>query len=381
MECETITDRAALADLRVDWDALWTASLAPTLPLRWSWFDAWWSSFGRELGSSARLHVLVFRRNGVLRAIVPCFLRRTRFRGIPVEELGSLENAYSPLWDAVVASDLTDQEIEAVGRGLLGTPDIDLIALRRVDERSLLRRWVVEHAPEGVAWGDRDSVQVPIVDTTVAWEAYFGARERKYRNKLKKKLRDFERREGATVTDVAVRSGNDEALEEIIEVSSRSWKRGIGADLASRPTEREFLRRLLDHLGPAGDARVWLARLDGRPIASELHVKAHGITYPIRADIDESARDLSPGSVVEHHALRAAFEDPAIRSYDTCATNYWYLRKLTDDRRMTYQMEVFPRRPKALLLHSLEYRAIPVMRQVPALKRLKRWIKKADGPR
>ena len=93
-------------------------------------------------------------------------------------------------------------------------------------------------------------------------------------------------------------------------------------------------------------------------------MRSNGITYPIRADIDEEARGLSPGSVAEHYALRAAFEDPEIRIYDTCADNYWYLRNLTEDVRMFHDMEVFPRRAKPAVLHQLEYRAVPVLRRV-----------------
>jgi len=80
--------------------------------------------------------------------------------------------------------------------------------------------------------------------------------------------------------------------------------------------------------------------------------------------MDETARRLSPGSVAEHYALKAAFEDPQIRVYDTCADNYWYLRNLTEDVRMIHHMEVFPRRVKPAALHQLEYRAMPLLRRV-----------------
>jgi CelD/BcsL family acetyltransferase involved in cellulose biosynthesis len=364
MECRRVGDEAGLAEIREGWNALWKLSRSPILPLTWSWFDAWWRSFANELGPSAELNVLAYHSAGELRAIVPLFRRQTRFRGIPVRELTSLANGYSPLWDMIVAANVAEEEMDAIGCELLREPEIDVLALRRLAGDSPLRRWISEHPEACGPWGDRDSFRTPVVDTTGTWEEYFGSRPRKYRNKLKKKLRDFENREGAAISFVPLDCGDHPALGEVVEVSKRSWKRNIGTDLGSRPSEREFLQRLIDHIGPTSDAGVWFARLEDRPIAYELHVKSNGITYPIRADIDDAARRLSPGSVVEHYALRAAFDDPEIHTYDTCADNYWYLRKLTEDERMVHVMEVFPRRAKGSALYLLEYRAMPVLRSV-----------------
>ena len=352
--------------LREDWTALVETLPQPLLPLRWEWFDAWWHSFGPDCapGDEATPWIHVFEDASGIRGIVPMFVTTTRFRHVRVRAMCSMANGHSPLWDAILHPGLAEAEVARIGAAIHGTPGIDVFLYRRFAEGGRLLQWIQDGAGGRGRYGIRDSVRTPVIDTTGDWEPYLQSQGTKYRKNTRKKVREFEATPGARVDYVRLASEADPVFDEIVEISARSWKTGVRNDLRTNNAGRAFLRRLLNHLGPAGAAGAWLARINGRAIAYELHFHGGGVTYPIRADMDEAWRELSPGSVVEFHALKAAFEDPETSAYDTCAADYWYLRNLTDRARQIHEVEYFPRGLKPLALHLLEYRLIPLLRPV-----------------
>ena len=367
---------ADLAGLRETWHALLATHPRPLLPLSWDWFSAWWHSFRdtASVGAAAQLCIHVFGTDDAPRAIVPMLKIHARFRGVPVRALATMTNGHSPLWDAILHPGVEPAELDEIGRALLATPDVDVWLFRRIAAESRLLEWLRLGAGDCGRLGLQETVRTPIVHATGGWDDYLDQRSRKYRRNVRKKVRTWDERPGTAVEHVPLRSGRDPALDEVVEVSRRSWKTRVRNDLGTNEAGRQFLRQLVDRLGPRGDADVWLARIDGRAVAYELHVRGGGVTYPIRADIDEAWRDLAPGSVLEYRALEAAFEDPAIDIYDTCAANYWYLTNLTDEARFIHDAEFFPRRLKADVLYLLEYWLVPRLRPIKDFLRRRRSV-------
>ena len=368
---------ADLTALRDTWDALLATQSRACLPLSWEWFSAWWQCFrDGEPGETERcLNIHVFEGRDGPMAIVPMLTMRSRFRHVPVRVLTTMANGHSPLWDAVLHVDLGTKELEEIGRTLLASPDIDVWQFRRIAADSRLLAWLHDQASRSGRVGLQETVRIPLVHSRGRWQEYLDSRSRKYRRNTLRKVRNYATRPGATVEHVQLRSGREPVLKEVEEISRRSWKVGVGNDLGTSRNGRKFLVQLLDLIGPRGDASVWLARIDGRAIAYELHVRGGGITYPIRADIDESWRELTPGSVLEYYALESAFEDPEVEIYDTCAANYWYLRNLSDEAREIHDVEYFPRRVKSTALYLLEYGLLP------PLRRLRNRLRPAPGNR
>jgi CelD/BcsL family acetyltransferase involved in cellulose biosynthesis len=356
-----VDEVAELARLRDPWSKLMAGATTSVLPLCWEWFDAWWGAFGSHSGRRPllRLAIHVFEDDRGLRAIVPMCVTNRVIRGIKTRVLMSLANDYSPLWDAVTAGDLDDSELEQIAEAVFSTPRIEIFQLSRLASNSRLGRWIAAQGGKFGHIGICNGTRVPVADTTEAWLDFVGRQPAKYRKNTRKKLRVFEAALDAKVRYLPILSGEDPLLDEAVDISNRSWKKGIGRDLGSDDAGLLFLRRLISHIGPRGGAGLWVAETNGRSIAFELHVKGFGVTYPIRADMDQAYRELSPGSVVEYHAIKAAFEDPAINAYDSCASDYWYLRRLTEGARFIHDIEVFPRRLKSSGLYAFEYLAKP----------------------
>jgi len=354
------------ADLESAWRSLLATQPRSLLPLSWEWFSAWWHAFG---GSTRTDHTLqlcihVFESNAGLRAIVPMYIEHRRLRGIPVRALVTMANGHSPWWDAVLHAESSPAELDEIGRAILSTPHIDLSLLLRTAADSRLLEWLRGEGGQFGRVGINETIRTPMVDAVGGWEDHLRSRSRKYRRNSLRKIRKFEAEPGASVERIPLASGTDPVFDEIVAISRNSWKVQVRNDLGSNQAGQKFLRRLLDRLGPRGEAEVWLARIDGHAVAYELHLRGGGVTYPIRADYDESWRQLSPGSVVEYRALEGIFADPAIEIYDSCADNYWYLNNLTDEARIAYDAEFYPRRLKAQALYLLEYCVLPPVRKL-----------------
>ena len=381
MRHQIIREYDEFAALRSPWNALLAATPQPLLPLSWEWFDAWWHSFrdGDETDNNLLLHIHVFNTDGGLLAIIPMVEMDTRIRSIRVHALSSMANGHSPLWDAILHPDLGLEHLNSIRRTVLTTPRIEAFLFRRIEAESQFLNRRVLNDFKFVRYGIQDTVRVPILSTQGDFETWWHGRSRKYRNNLQKKVRTYGAWSGAEVEFVPLDSGSNPVMEEVIEVSRRSWKVAVGNDLGSNAAGRQFLRRLIEHIGPRGDAGVWIGRVHGQAIAYEFHVSGFGITYPIRADFDEAWRALSPGSVLEYHAVKAAFQAPRIKRYDTCAANYNYLVRLTKEARLFDHLQVFPKqRPKSILVYALEYRLVPLLRKL--LNLIHKHIRKSGNP-
>lgn len=354
------------AELESAWRSLLATQPRAALPLSWEWFAAWWHAFGGSTRNdlTPQLCIHVFETNEGLRAIVPMYIEHRRIRGIPVHALVTMANGHSPWWDALLHAELSPAELDEIGRAILSTPNIDLSLLLRIAADSPLLEWLCGPGRQFGRAGIKETIRTPMLDAVGCWEDHLRSRSRKYRRNSLRKIRKFEAKPGASVERIPLASGTDPVFDEIVAISHKSWKVQVRNDLDSNQAGQEFLRRLLDRLGPRGEAEAWLARVNDRAVAYELHIRGGGVTYPIRADFDESWRQLSPGSVVEYRALEALFADPAIEIYDSCADNYWYLNNLTDEARIAYDAEFYPRRLKAQALYLLEYGLMPPLRKI-----------------
>ena len=231
--------------------------------------------------------------------------------------------------------------------------------LRRLRDSSPVRRYLT--LLQGRSWSDLNVIRTPLVQCSGTLETYLDCLSSKYRKGLRKKLKAFDAAADTRVERKLLGSSLDPLFDQMVSVSRRSWKSARGRDLGSRPEQRRFLRAMVDHLGPLGRAEIWMAYQGDEAIAYELHMRSGKVTFPILADYSESARSLSPGSVVEHHALAAAFEDSSLEVYDTCAANYWYLQRLMNSYREAYDTMVFSNNLRGRFIQFTELGAKPAL--------------------
>lgn len=362
MKAELITSLEDFKALESDWNKLLPLEDGVDLPLTWAWFDAWlrgfWSSISNE-DSQAQLHILTIWDEKGIAAIAPMAIHDRRYYGIRICTLNALANGTTPYWDLVLRPGLKQSRIEQICAEIFTTTAIAITNLRRLRDNSPLRRFLAHS--QRYLWGDVDVMRTPLVSCAGSLEAHLSSLSRKYRSRLRKKLKTFDMAADTRVEHIILGASLDPVFNQLVDISRRSWKFSRGRDISSRPDLRQFLSAIVDHLGAQRRAGVWIAYRGDEPIAYELHLRSGKVSFPIQADYVESAGALSPGSIVEYHALAAAFEDPALELYDTCATNYWYLQRLTNSYRETYETMVFSKNPRARLVQFSEFTAKPAL--------------------
>jgi CelD/BcsL family acetyltransferase involved in cellulose biosynthesis len=362
LNTEVITSLDGFNALREDWNSLLPGDDGNDLPLSWMWFDAWLQGFWRSVTRAdprARLHILVVRDDQGIAAIAPMAIHELKYHGFRVLMTHSLANGSTPYWDLVLRSGLDEPTLESICSAVFTAAPTAVTLLSRLRDSSPVRRYLARLQRN--AWNDLNLIRTPLVHCSGTLEAHLGSLSRKYRRGLRKKLKTFDATADTRVERHQLGSSHDPLFDQMVAVSRRSWKSAHGSDLGSHADHRQFLSAMVDQLGPLGRAEIWIAYRGDEAIACELHMRSGRVTFPIQADYCESARSLSPGSVVEHHALAAAFEDPVLDVYDSCAADYWYLQRLTDSYREAHDTMIFSSDPRARLIQLAEFGAKPVL--------------------
>jgi broad specificity phosphatase PhoE len=136
----------------------------------------------------------------------------------------------------------------------------------------------------------------------LSFEEYWAARPGQLRN-------TYKRKNGKAEFDVIIYDTFDEtAWEEFQSVYHDSWK----------PEEDypEFLRETALFEGEAGCLRLGICRLDGVAIAAQYWTVEGGSAYIHKLAYSESARELSPGTVLSTALFRHVIDNDKVETID-----------------------------------------------------------------
>ncbi|SFM54018.1 GNAT family N-acetyltransferase [Marinobacter zhejiangensis] len=365
MKLKVIRTEEAFDRIQPQWDEL-LAKLDPVpLTLTHAWLRSWLGAFSAGMQVEFRC---VYQGDALV-GVAPFVKVRERYRGVPVTLLKLAANGHTPYSSIVVDSSLSagDQD-QALGILTKIAPD-EIGLFFKINQKSGLRDYLLDRSKIGHGRvGQKPGLRTPVVDIDRSWDEFYRSRRRSLKKSLNHKLNRFNKSGEFTITEEPVTRADQPIIDELVTISAKSWKSTIGNDLKSNQRSRQFLLNLAETFGHSGNLTAWIVRhRDTTPVAFELHLAYDHIAYPIRADYDEAFNAYSPGSVLEFSALRSLFESGACKQYYTCADDYWYLSKWTEDYEDICSVELFGSSLKLRLLYLAEYRVIPV---------IKRFIKK-----
>lgn len=361
MRLKIIRKFAELKNFRDHWNQLLSTRDSKPLPLTHEWMVAWWKNFGEN----RQLSIYCVYDEDRLVAVAPFMKVTASYRGVPTTQLRLLANGHSPFCDIITDGSLDSEKISQIIDELINANTEDLMVFAKLPETSPIYSSLVSKSRiHGRLYGVKDNLITPMLQIDGSWDDYFRSRSRKFRKSINNKLNRFAKETDFSIEREIVTSREAPVLDEIVEVSKRSWKARVKNDLGSKPAGRKFLLDLVDGFGTGNVIHVWIMRKAGVPVAFEFHLITDDVVYPLRADFDENYRKFSPGSVLEYMALKTLFEDQKVSQYDSCADNYWYLNNWTGDMRKHFDVEVFARGFKPFILNALEYRVIPLFRAI-----------------
>ncbi len=344
---EPARDLPAWDRLAAQWDE--AALQAGAFYLGHAWLRSWWEAYG-----TGRLDIGGVRSGRRLVALAPLRRGRRRLMGLPARSVENLFNAHT--CRSGIA--LLERDEEALGMVLdaVDREPWDVLLLREVPEQSRLlellpaacraRRWALHSV---------HSLDSPYIPITTDWESYLATRSRQFRKSIRsKQKRLLESGFPVTVECVRGTSAIMAVMPEVLQVSRRSWSGERGSSIAS-PRNAPFYERVVRELARTDHLRVWTLRLGGRLASFEIHVTWGRVAAPVKVAYDPEFTDLSVGSVLDAHALEAAFRGGEFDRYDLLGKAEPYKMRWTDLVERHVEVFVFNRRPRSRLLRLLEF--------------------------
>jgi CelD/BcsL family acetyltransferase involved in cellulose biosynthesis len=357
---ETASEFAA--PLVAEWDEL--ASRAAASPfMRPGWIEPWWRAFG-----SGSLEIVILRRHGRLAGVLPL----ARHRGALV----STANWDSPEFAPVTDGD--DALAELVQAALARTSvRLDLSLLDEASPSTEACARIARSAGHDVLI--RPILRSPYLEIGGEWSAYEAALP----SRRTAKYRRFRRRldeQGDVMFELSDGSvGLAQHLREGFEVEAMGFegRQQRGSAIVARPETARFYREVAEWAAARGWLRLWLLRVDARPIAFAYGLEHDGVYYDLKLGFDPSFSRFGPGVLLMRARLEYAF-DASLKRFEFLGAAEPHKLDWTDSVRDRLRLQAFARTLRGQASRAAWERARP------AVKRLLRrptepWVSRRGG--
>jgi CelD/BcsL family acetyltransferase involved in cellulose biosynthesis len=240
---EIITDNAGLREFQPEW-LRFEREISSINPFQTSeWLLTWWSHFG-----SGKLRLLVFRRQGAVTGILPCFLHEWNRR----RQLTLLGSGISDYLDPLFKPDCVAGILEELRAQLVGWTDWDVCEWQDLSRDTPLQSLgtVVEETPCSAI-----SIQQP-------FEEFLAARPRDLRRNLRR-YKEKAEAIGSVKFEVS-HAADTESMSALIQLHGARWQKAGQAGMIETNHSGAFLREVAERLGGSGMLRIFKVRFQGR---------------------------------------------------------------------------------------------------------------------
>jgi len=277
--------------LGAEWSDLATRLTAPP-HLQAGWAEAWWRAFGQ---GTPELRVL--RRDGRLVGVLP-IARRHKL-------LESPANYHTPSFglqaeDASAAATLSAE---------LFADDPSHVSLTHLEPGSeSLETFRAAAEDAGYRVVVRPFIKSLYLDVHGDWERYERDLGRNLLRDLRRSSRNLER-EGKVSVEI-MRGGKrlDGCLREAFAVEASGWKGAAGTAIQSGPRTQRFYTAIGRWAAERGTLRLYMLRVDRRPLAMCFALQEHAVCHLLKAGYDPAFGGYSPGTLLMHAMFRDCFE-------------------------------------------------------------------------
>jgi len=278
----------SLAD---EWDQL-AARVGAGPFVRPGWFAAWWNAFG-----AGDLEIRTVRNDGRLTAVLPV----ARHRGA----LRSLTNGHTPQFGILAEND-------GAAIGLAETifrEEPNRVSLAAMEpDGSSVKACQVAAEDAGYRVAVRPFQRSPYLEIRETWREYESRLSRNLLDDLRKSQRRLSRCGKVFVDIHDGRERLPELLADAFRVEASSWKGTEGTAIQSHPETTHFYTDVAQWAVVKGMFRLFILRLDQRPLAMLYALDEDGICHFLKAGYDPEFARFSPGKLLMRAAISYCFE-------------------------------------------------------------------------
>jgi CelD/BcsL family acetyltransferase involved in cellulose biosynthesis len=357
LQIEEIRTLAEFEKLRDEWRELQGAARAESIFLSHTWL----SVCARCLSVGQQLLILLLRREGKLVGAAPLVQENVRVRHLPATQIHFLSNALTPFVDFLLID--PEEGLQAILKHFREVrTNWELLSLSKIREDSPHREWLERMlARRDAIYRKTTTGWTPYLRIEGSWDSFYQSKSAKFK-KTRRSVTNKVERLGPVKVELLTRPEEAAAgLEVMFAVSERSWKRNQGTDLLAPHFEREFFSHLTRVASSEGWLRLWLLKLEDRPLASEYHLDDHGTEYALRAQYDEEYSSCSPGNYLDTYIVRYLFEN-GCRRYDMGPGAVDYKLAWTESGYHCHVVELYNSRLYPQIVGRMETSWIPAIK-------------------
>lgn len=360
-QVEVISDITALAELQPLWNGLLAEAEIMHPFVTYEWLITWWECFG----DGKKLHVVLVKEAGKVRAILPLMISRESWYGLKVRRIGSLYNQYTPKFEYIVPPAIAAGVYNALWQHLRAIRDEwDVLefcqlegygtAMSEVPKIAEVKRLHMEY------WSPGDS---PFVPTTGQWDEYLGTLGKCHRTNYRRRLRKLDKLGKLEMETIESGKGLENALSEGIRIEALAWKGSAGTAIASNPVIREFYMALAGRMASRGWLRLYFLVIDGRRIAFQYCLYYQNRLYLLKTGYDPAYAKYSPSHLLTWLILEDAFNS-SIVEYDFLGVDDSWKLAWTRSKKPQAWMYIFRDSMYGGFLHSMKFRVAPNFKRV-----------------
>jgi CelD/BcsL family acetyltransferase involved in cellulose biosynthesis len=357
MTIRRVTSLRDFDDLTETWQQFTreTGQICPFLSH--DWFACCW----RTAGPNRRREVWVCEDAGRPVAFVPLVHSRVRVLGLPVRVVSFLGTTVTPFVD-IPAGGGTDDIASALIAELKSRRDWDVVSLVNLRAASMTAKALMAALPGELRWSASRTATAPYVTISGTWDDFLRSRDGELVAAWRRAEAAIERRGRITLEEHRQVDPDGPIFQDVVEVSHATWPHAGRLATSSGEAESRFLRELTRRASANGWLRLWILRIDGRPIATEYQLGANGSVHAVRADHDPSLRESALGTCLEMRIVQTLFERGDVHEYDL-STAGGDARHLASGRHETVTLEIYAPTAIGALLYQLGMRVASIARR------------------
>jgi len=332
---ERVSDTAAFAGLRKEWDELVGASEPACVFLTWEWLHTWW----KHLAGDRRLSIAAVRRGSELVALAPfCLQARSLFSTLEFLGSGFVGSDYL---DVIVRKDSGTEVRQALTSWMAGTSrPLKLTNIRKGESVAAgILAGLREKGWSAAETRTNICPYIPLAGTT--WDSYLASLSAEHRYNFNRKWRRLNRDFEVRFEQASTREQCQESLDLLIAQHNKRWRARGGSDAFHTAGLVAFHQEWTQLALERGWLRFYVLRLNGKPAACLYGLLYRGTFYFYQSSFDEAYQQASVGLIAMGLAIQSAIREGA-EEYDLLHGDETYKSHWSRHSRDLARLESFP---------------------------------------
>ena len=367
----------ALAEHADQWNRLAYESPQQSPMLSWAWLSAYFEH--RLLAGESWACVLAYDGDRLV-GVLPLLVSPRRVLGLEHPVLRTPYDPHTisiePLVAAGRAGEVVPVLVDAAARVLPGWSQLEL---ERIPETSPVRAVLARGAAPFVFIEERRGVGA-FLPVPPRFDEYRAGLSRNFRSNLNKARNKLRKLSDVQTTFLAGAEATAAHLPRLMAVEGAGWKGKAGTAIRESPDLIAFYTTLTRRLSQAGWLEWHFLEAEGKVLAGNLAVRLAHSLLVWKLGYDEAYARCSPGSLLFEDLIARACAAGDVDTIDLMTDWGWY-DNWQMEKRETFDLYLYARRPSPLLLGYAPRRARAYLRASPSARAARDYLREAPAVR